>query len=47
MSVLKYSNSSIIRPLSLKAVSFEGGNSAKLYYLSASDIWHDKSGGLF
>jgi hypothetical protein len=27
-------------------VSFEGGNSANIYYLSASEIWHDKNGGL-
>jgi hypothetical protein len=27
-------------------VSLEGGNSVKIYYLSASEIWPDKRGGL-
>jgi hypothetical protein len=27
-------------------VYFEGGNSVKIYYLSAFEIWHDKNGGL-
>jgi hypothetical protein len=27
-------------------VSLEGGKSVKIYYLSASEIWHDKNGGL-
>ena len=44
--IFKYSIATVIKFSNEKVASLDGDNLVALYYLSASEIWLDKRGGL-